>query len=201
MATYAARFRLGCWSFCSPASEKTWTCDDNRPSHRFEWDKLALRMISEFIFSQHPVFKCSNILQTGVLLKRKKGGRAGTHFNNEPENHLILVNMILACTVFFAMKNWIQNTMPISIENSILELNQEEHTASAPQKIKVPTGTGVICRSKRPADADGTGPICRRENCRRWWNWCGLRAQDLQVLLVRRQRGQSCLCEDLAKYC
>ena len=61
-----------------------------------------------------------------------------------------------------------------------------------------PDGTGVIFRSKRPADADGTGAICRRETCRRWWNWCGLRAQDLQVFLVRRQRGQSCLCENLA---
>ena len=63
-----------------------------------------------------------------------------------------------------------------------------------------PDGYGVVCRSKRPADADGTGSICRRETCRRWWNWCGLRAQDLQVLTVRRQRGQSCLCENLAKY-
>ena len=53
-----------------------------------------------------------------------------------------------------------------------------------------PHGTGVICRSKRPADADGTGAICRREICRRWWGWCGLRAQELQVLLERRQRGQ-----------
>ena len=47
-----------------------------------------------------------------------------------------------------------------------------------------PDGTGVICRSERLADADGTGAICRRETCGRWWNWCGLRAQELQVLLV-----------------
>ena len=64
-----------------------------------------------------------------------------------------------------------------------------------------PDGTGVTCKSKRPADAGGTATFCRRETCKRWWNWCGLRAQDLQVLLVRRQRGQSCLCENLAKYC
>ena len=64
-----------------------------------------------------------------------------------------------------------------------------------------PDGTGVICRNVKPADADGTGATCRRETCRRRWNWCGLRAQELQVLLVRRQRGQSCLCEILAKYC
>ena len=62
-------------------------------------------------------------------------------------------------------------------------------------------GTGVICRSVKPADADGTGAICRHETCRRWWNWCGLRAQKLQVFLVRRQRGQSCLCENLANDC
>ena len=47
-----------------------------------------------------------------------------------------------------------------------------------------PDGTGVICRSKRPADADGTGAICRRETCGRWWNWCSLRAQELQVLSI-----------------
>ena len=51
-----------------------------------------------------------------------------------------------------------------------------------------PDGTGAICRSERPADADGTGAICKRETCRRWWNWCGLRVQELQVLLVELVR-------------
>ena len=50
-----------------------------------------------------------------------------------------------------------------------------------------PDGTGVICRSKRPADADGTGATCRRESLI-WRNWCGLPAQELQVLLVRLQQ-------------
>ena len=36
------------------------------------------------------------------------------------------------------------------------------------------------------ADAGGTGVACGREK---------------QVLFVKRQRGQSCLCENLAKYC
>ena len=36
-----------------------------------------------------------------------------------------------------------------------------------------PDGTGVTCRSVKPADADGTGAICRGEICGRWWNWCG----------------------------
>ena len=53
-----------------------------------------------------------------------------------------------------------------------------------------PDGAGVLCRSWKLADADGTGATCMREPCRRRWNWCGLRAQELQVLLVRRQRGQ-----------
>ena len=64
-----------------------------------------------------------------------------------------------------------------------------------------PDGPCLIRRSEKPAVADGTGAICRRGTCRRWWNWCGLRAQELQVLLVKRQRGQSCMCENLAKYC
>ena len=59
--------------------------------------RLALGMMSEFIFSKHPVFKCSNILQTGVLMKGKRGGGAGPHLKSEPENHLMLVSMTLAC--------------------------------------------------------------------------------------------------------
>ena len=58
--------------------------------------RLALGMMSEFIFSKHPVFTCSNILQTSVLMKRKRGGGAGTHLKSEPENHLMLVSMTLA---------------------------------------------------------------------------------------------------------
>ena len=60
-------------------------------------------MISKLVISKHPV-KCSNILQAGVLMKRKKGGAggggggggAGTHFKSEPENQLMLVNKVLA---------------------------------------------------------------------------------------------------------
>ena len=63
--------------FCAPGSEKTWKCNEERPSHQFadgEWDKLCLRMTSELVTSKDPVFKCSNTLQTGALMKRKKGG-------------------------------------------------------------------------------------------------------------------------------
>ena len=39
----------------------------------------------------------SNILQTGVLVRRKNGAGSETHFKNEPAHHLLLVNMLLAC--------------------------------------------------------------------------------------------------------
>ena len=51
-----------------------------------EWDKLAVKMKDKLITSMHPVFKGSNMLHTGALMKRKKGG-VGTHFRNEPDNH------------------------------------------------------------------------------------------------------------------
>ena len=79
--------------------------------HKFAdggWDNLALRMINELLISKHPLFKCWNILQTGVFIGRTKGGGAGTHFKNEPENHLMLVQMTLACDhlcLFFFHKN------------------------------------------------------------------------------------------------
>ena len=49
----------------------------------------ALRMMSELITSNPPVFKRSNVFPTGVLMNRKKGGGAGTHFKNEPDNRAI----------------------------------------------------------------------------------------------------------------
>ena len=107
----AARFRSGYWCFCDPGSEKTWKDNEERPFQQFAdggWDNLALRMINELLISKHPLFKCWNILQTGVLIGRTKGGGAGTHFKNEPENHLMLVQMTLACDhlcLFFFHKN------------------------------------------------------------------------------------------------
>ena len=47
-------------------------------------------MISELVISnsKHPLFQCSNILRAGVRMLRRQGRRVGTHFKNEPENHL-----------------------------------------------------------------------------------------------------------------
>ena len=43
--------------------------------------------------------------QTSALMKRKKGGGDGTHFENESDNHRMLVNMISACNLLFPKKN------------------------------------------------------------------------------------------------
>ena len=81
----------------------------------------------------YPVFKSSNIFQTCVLVRRNKGGGTGTHFRNEPGNHHMLVNMILASNqlwLCFAVYLWIQNKMSAKIQTSTLELNPEDVTAS-----------------------------------------------------------------------
>ena len=82
VATYAAIFRPGhCW-FRGPGSENTLGHHEKRPSHQFpdgECDKVALRMIDKLDSSNHPVFKCSNMLKTSALMNQMKGG-VGTHF-------------------------------------------------------------------------------------------------------------------------
>ena len=70
------------------------------------WDKLVFRMTSELVVSKHPVFKCSNIRQVGVLMRRWKGGGAGTHY-------LMFATMILAwkqLRLSLAAKQWILNS-------------------------------------------------------------------------------------------
>ena len=54
-------------------------------------------MINDLVISKPCVSRCSSIPRIGVLMKRNKGGGAGTHFKTEPENHLMLVNMTWAC--------------------------------------------------------------------------------------------------------
>ena len=73
--------------------------DRNRLENTMNDDHL--RIISDHITSEHPMFKCSNILYTGALMKRKKGGGVGMHFRSEPDNHHMLVNIILACNRLF----------------------------------------------------------------------------------------------------
>ena len=50
-------------------------------------------MINELLTIKHPVFKCSNMLQTGALMKRKRGGGVGEPISKkESDNHRMLVN-------------------------------------------------------------------------------------------------------------
>ena len=136
--------------FSGPGSEKTWKYSEDQPSHQFadgEWGKLALKMICGLTNSTHPVFKCPNTLQAGVLMRRKEGGGAGSHFKNEPETQLTLVRMVLACNqlcLFCAVKNWIRNKMPriesgrchsVSSQTTIVggDLRHHEHSIRAVQ--------------------------------------------------------------------
>ena len=55
-------------------------------------------MIGEVITSKHLVFKCTNILQSGVLMKRKKRvGEMERISKTSTKITLMLVKMILAC--------------------------------------------------------------------------------------------------------
>ena len=67
-------------------------------------------------------------------MRREDGGEAGPRFKQEPENHLLLVDVTLACNqrcLFFAVTSWVRNKEPVQIETSILELNQDEIKALA----------------------------------------------------------------------
>ena len=78
VATYAAKCRPGFWCCCVPGSEK-------------------------FITSKDPVFKCSKMmLQTAILISQR--GKPGMHFESEPQNNLMLVNMVLACSLIVKMR-------------------------------------------------------------------------------------------------
>ena len=96
VASFAARFKLGCWCFCGPGSEQTWKNNEARLAAQFaygEWDKVASVMTTEYITSKHPVFKCSNMRQTGILTS--KTGKPEMHFKSEPQKNLMLVHVVL----------------------------------------------------------------------------------------------------------
>ena len=79
------------------------------------------------------VLKCSNMLQTGALMKRKKGGAVGTHFKNESDNDRVVVKISLACNEKIGYRTSCQ----LSFKHSTPELNQEEVTASAHHRPQV----------------------------------------------------------------
>ena len=65
-----------CVAFTScPRSENSKNKNENQTSHQVadgEWDKLGFREISELVISKHWVVKCGNILQSGVMKRKKK---------------------------------------------------------------------------------------------------------------------------------
>ena len=79
-------------------------------------------MVGKRVTSTHPMFKCSNILQTGALVKRKTAGGVGTHISTKKTD---------------IRRIWIQNKMPVQIQTSTLEFNQEEVAALSHHRPQV----------------------------------------------------------------
>ena len=97
VATYAARCTRGYGCFCGPGSEKTRKEYRERPSHQFsdgEWDALALRIIGELSISKHPVFQVFEHSSSRCIGEAKERRRS-----LQPENHLMLVDMLLTCNI------------------------------------------------------------------------------------------------------
>ena len=92
-----------------------------------EQDKLGSVTTRELITSKRPVFKFSDMRQTGTFTSKK--GKPGMHVKSEPQNNLMLVNMVLACNqffLFFAVKKWIQHKMPGQLLATHKDLNPGE---------------------------------------------------------------------------
>ena len=90
--------------------------------------------MDKLVTSKHPVFKCSNMLQTGALMKRKKRGGVETHFEKRvgQSSHAHEYDVGAQSTLFtFTTNNWIQNKISVRIQASTLDLNREEVTALA----------------------------------------------------------------------
>ena len=62
-------------------------------------------MVEIFVIGTHAA--CPNILQTGVVVRRKEEEEQEQTSQTSQKNHLMLVNLILACSelcLFFAVK-------------------------------------------------------------------------------------------------
>ena len=102
-----------------------------------EWDELASVMIRYCSTSKHPVFNCSNMLQTSFLTLKKREAWHALQ-KDEPQNNFMIVNTVLACNqLLFAVKKCIQRKMPVQLLISDDNLNQEEVTALAHHNPKV----------------------------------------------------------------
>ena len=65
------------WSFIGPGSEKKWYCI-SEDSPQGVWDKMAERMLVEFVESGHPIFRATSPLSRGRL-KSKGHGKLSIH--------------------------------------------------------------------------------------------------------------------------
>ena len=146
--SFASRCRFCCWCFCGPGSGKALRCNEERPSHQFadcECDKLALGMISEIAISKHSESKCSNILHTGTLMKRKKGFQKRARQSFDAREYDLSVQSTL---IIFRNENWIQNKMPVQIQTSILDLNSGRIHGVSPIRT-VESCSRWLCESKK----------------------------------------------------
>ena len=127
VATHAARFTSGYWCL-----KDLNVLRRERPSHPFvdgEWDKFALRMISELI-SKHTVFKCGNILQAETKKKEEEEEELELISRASQKNHLILVKLIFACNqlcMFFVVKKrgWVEEARSRQWTDSITTGEQQ----------------------------------------------------------------------------
>ena len=77
VSLYARKFRTGQWSFIGPGSEK-WYCT-SEDSPQGVWDKIAEKMLLEFVERGCPIFLATSQLSRGQL--RSKGhGKLSIHF-------------------------------------------------------------------------------------------------------------------------
>ena len=78
VSPYARRFGARQWSFLGPDSQKKWY-SISEDSPQGEWDKMAEKMMLEFVESRHPVFRATSPLSRGRL-KSKGGGKLSIHY-------------------------------------------------------------------------------------------------------------------------
>ena len=78
VSLFARKFGTGQWSFIGPDSEKKWhSMKEDIPQGI--WDKLAEKMLIEFVESGCPIFRATTPLSRGQL-KSKGHGKLSTHF-------------------------------------------------------------------------------------------------------------------------
>ena len=118
VAYYAARFRLDYTCFCGPGSEKIWEYNEDTPSHQFADETISRLACS------------TNLSLANTEGSSRTNGGIGTHFKT---SHLMLVNMVSACTQLCLY----ENKMQVKIGTSFIELNQEVSDGASHQEPQI----------------------------------------------------------------